>query len=157
MGSSDEDRRALIRAYRLLKQRPRSTAEISKHLERLDFDVETISRTLESLSSFGELDDRAFAAAWTDSRMRFRPRSKWLIRRELEEKGIDAELAQDTTEGIDDYSTAKELARRRSGQLRGLDETTLTRRLMRYLITRGYDRGTSSRVVIELLSEDSSS
>ena len=157
MGSSEEDRKALISAYRLLKQRPRSRTEISRHLERLEFDPDTISRTLDSLVSFGEIDDRAFASAWTDSRMRFRPRSKWLIRRELEEKGVDAELAQNATEDIDDYSTAGELARHRASHLHGLDRTTFTRRLMSYLVSRGYNRGISSRVVIELLSEDSSS
>ena len=157
MGSPDQNRRALISAYRLLKQRPRSRAEIARHLERLEFDSDTISKTLDSLASFGEIDDRAFASAWTDSRMRFRPRSKWLIRRELEKKGIDAELAQDATESIDDYSTARELARHRANQLRGLDRTTFTRRLMNYLVSRGYDRGTSSRVVIEVTAEDSSS
>jgi regulatory protein len=157
MRRSQEDRKALASAYRLLKQRPRSRAEISRHLERLEFDADTISRTLDSLVSFGEIDDRAFASAWTDSRMRFRPRSKWLIRRELEDKGIDAELAQNATEDIDDYHTAREIARHRANQLQGLDRTTFTRRLMRYLVSRGYDRGTSARVVIELLSEDSSS
>ena len=105
----------------------------------------------------GHVDDRAFASAWADSRLRFRPRSKWLIQRELEQKGIDAELASNATEDIDDYATAKELAQRRASQLHGLDRATFTRRMLRYLASRGYDRGTSSRVVIELLSQDSAS
>ena len=157
MGSSEERRKALVSAYRLLKQRPRSSAEISRRLERLGFEADVVAKTLDALVSAGELDDRAFASAWTDSRMRFRPRSKWLIRRELEDKGIDSALAQDATEGIDDYSTAQELAQRRASRLRGLDRTTFIRRLTRYLASRGYDRGTSSRVVMEILSKNSPS
>jgi regulatory protein len=157
MGSPEERRRALASAYRLLKQRPRSRAEIARHLEHLDFDADTISDALNALASAGYVDDREFASAWTDSRLRFRPRSKWLIRRELEEKVIDAEVAQNATEDIDDYSTAREVAQHRASQLHGLDRATFTRRMMRYLASRGYDRGTSARVVIELLSKDSAS
>lgn len=157
IGPQEERRKALISAYRLLKQRPRSTAEISRHLERLEFGADTISATLETLGSHGELDDRAFACAWTDSRMRFRPRSKWLIQRELESKGVDAHLAQDATENIDDYAAARELAQRRARQLHELDRATFIRRLTRYLASRGYDRGITTRVVMEMLPKDSTS
>jgi len=147
----EERRKALIAAYRLLKQRPRSRAEISSHLERLEFDADTISETLDALASYGELDDRAFASAWVDSRMRFRPRSKWLIQRELRDKGIAPELARDSTEDIDDYASARELAQHRASQLQGLDRATFIRRLTRYLASRGYDRGTTTHVVMEIL------
>jgi regulatory protein len=157
MGSLEERRKALASAYRLLKHRPRSCREITRHLEHLGFDAATISDALDALASAGYVDDHEFALAWTESRLRFRPRSKWLIRRELEEKGIDAEVAQNVTEDIDDYATAKDLAQHRASQLHALDRATFTRRMLRYLASRGYDRGTSSRVVIELLSKDSTS
>jgi len=156
MASPEDRRKALNRAYGLLKHRPRSSAEVSAHLAQLGYDAETVSATLDTLAAAGHINDEAFALAWTDSRLRFRPRSKWLIRRELESKGIDADTALNATDGVDDYATALQLARRRAPLLRGLERPTFVRRLMRFLASRGYDRSVCTQVVMEVLNEDSS-
>jgi len=157
MASPEDRRKALNRAYGLLKHRPRSSAEVAAYLERLGYDDETVSATLAALAAAGHIDDEAFALAWTDSRLRFRPRSKWLIQRELESKGIDADTALKATDGVDDYATALQLARRRAQQLRGMDRPTFVRRLMRFLASRGYDRAVCTRVIMEVLNDASPS
>lgn len=146
--------KALARAYRALAIRPRSELEIRQSLRRWGFAEDTAQEVVSRLKDQGLLDDQAFAESWTKSRMRFRPRSKHLIRRELTRKGISHEEAAEATGGIDDDETALALARQRILRLKGIDRETLVRRLASYLQTRGFSRSTVTRTIATVLAED---
>ncbi|MBN1857245.1 MAG: RecX family transcriptional regulator [Dehalococcoidia bacterium] len=117
------------------------------HLHTAGFDDEVVEETLASLTAQGFIDDHEFAAAWAESRMTFRPRSKRLIAKELIDRGVDETAADNATEDIDDESTATALALRRAGMLQDVDKEVFMRRLTRYLASRGYDYGTIGRAV----------
>ncbi len=153
MDSEPERYKALSLAYDLLAGRQRSEAEMRAHLRRSDIDDATIDDTVATLARQGLLDDKAFAAAWTEGRQSSRPRSRRLLNRELRSKGVDNETAVDATQAVDDDATAADLARRRAPLLRGLDRATAMRRLSDYLLRRGFDGEIVRRAVRTALTD----
>jgi len=157
MEPDPQHRRALSLAYEFLAGLQRSEAEMRAYLRRWDIEDATADDTVAALARQGLLDDRSFAAAWTESRLSSRPRSRRLLHRELRGKGVDDEIASEATQAVDDESTATELARRRAHVLRGLDRGTAVRRLSDYLLRRGFDGDTVRRAVRDALSGDDDS
>ena len=153
MTSDDESKRALSRAYRLLSLRGRSEEEIRRSLRRAGFGASAIEAAVAHLLHQGLINDRSFAADWTQSRTQSRPRGRRLIEHELRAKGVSAEDAAAATSDVDDDATALALAARRARLMRGLDRQTLVRRLSNYLLARGFSRETVSRAVVSVLSE----
>ncbi len=78
-------------AARFLEVRSRSVYEVRRHLIAAAFTPELVEGAITRLAELGMLDDRAFAAAWVESRDRARPRGRTALRRELVLKGIDRE------------------------------------------------------------------
>ena len=81
-------------ALRLLSVRSRSIREMKDRLEAKGFSGEEISVCIRSLQERGLLDDRAFAAAFVRDRVRLSPRSPYVLKRELRERGISPDLAE---------------------------------------------------------------
>jgi regulatory protein len=156
MEPGPEHRRALSLAYDYLAGRQRSEAEMRAYLRRSGVDDATVDDAVAVLAGQKLLDDRAFAAAWTESRQSSRPRSRRLLNRELRGRGVGDEIASEATQAVDDESTAVDLARRRTHLLRGLDRGTAVRRLSDYLLRRGYDGETVRKAVRAALSGDDS-
>ncbi len=154
MTSQSGREKALGRAYRVLGARPRSEEEMRRRLRHSGVEEATIEEVIAHLKSVKLLDDQTFAANWTQSRMRSRPRSKRLVQRELTEKGVSSETADEATRDIDDDDTALALATRRVELLRGLDRKTRMRRLSNYLLGRGFGRDTITRTLTAVLNNE---
>ena len=82
----------LAAAARFLETRPRSIAEVRRHLTAAAYPAGLVEGAIGRLTELGMLDDRAFAQAWVESRDRARPRGASTLRRELALKGIDREI-----------------------------------------------------------------
>ena len=83
-------------------------------------------------------DDLAFAQFWKDNRLSFRPKSKRLIKRELRDKKVAAEIIEQVTNDIDDDQIAYNLGASRLPSLAHLDYRDFYRRLSSYLAYRGF-------------------
>ena len=92
---SEDDliQRAVLAGLRFISYRPRSREEVRRRLGRR-FGVATVEQ--------GYLDDVAFARSWCESRVAHRTRSAALIRRELLERGVGREVAEEAVAGLDD-------------------------------------------------------
>jgi regulatory protein len=152
MTSEDERQQALVRAYRLLAIRSRSEQEMRRSLGRADFGEAAIEEAISELHRRGLLNDGEFASEWAESRMHSRPRGRRLIEHELRTRGVEEEHVAAATSGIDDDTTALELAKRRARLMQGLDRQTFVRRLSNYLRARGFSGETISRAVTAVLS-----
>ncbi|MBN1151658.1 MAG: regulatory protein RecX [Dehalococcoidia bacterium] len=152
MNPDDESKKALARAYRILSVRARSEEEIRRALSRAGFGEQAVDAAVSRLREQGYIDDHTFAADWTRSRAESRPRSKWLIERELAERGVSQEDAAAATSELDDEATALALATRRARFMKGLDRHTCVRRLSHYLLSRGFSGETVSRAVASALA-----
>jgi len=80
-------------ALRLLSVRARSSYELRSRLLEKGFPRQEVSSAVAWLQERGYLNDQEFAAAYVRDRVRFSPRSHFLLKRELGEKGVDADVA----------------------------------------------------------------
>ena len=148
-GSDDLIERATQAGLRLISYRPRTGEEVRRRLERR-FAPATVAQALERLEEQGYLDDAAFAGLWRESRETHRPRSAALIRRELVEKGVSREVAQEAVAGLDDDASAYRAGQGRLRSLQGLDYVAFRRRLESYLKRRGFGGSVTRRTVARL-------
>ena len=112
---------------------------------------------LDRFTEVGLIDDAAFARAWVSSRQSGRGLARRALSAELRAKGVDAEVAAEAVEAVDDddeRETARRLVDRKVGAMRRLDRATATRRLMGMLARKGYNGGLAAAVVREALDAD---
>ncbi|MCH7768343.1 MAG: regulatory protein RecX [Nitrospinae bacterium] len=152
----EELRKAREAAHRLLARRARSVAEIKSKLAERRFSPAVIRRTVERLASVGYLDDTAFARSHARYLMEARPMGRRRLSWELSRKGIEKGLVEEAVEevwaGRSEREVAREVAMRRLEAYRGLDETTVRRRLKGYLERRGFPHGDIVTILREISS-----
>jgi regulatory protein len=128
-------------ALRYLDYRPRSQTELKQRLARRGFDEETVAATLSRLQELGLVDDLAFARFWQENRQAFSPRSRWLVRRELKQKGVADEVIEKVLANADDEDGAYRAAMTRARKLPASDYEGFRKRLGDYLKRRGFGYG----------------
>jgi regulatory protein len=125
-------------AYYYLSYRQRSEGEIRQWLHKRGFSNDVAEKTIAKLREQNLSDDLAFAQFWKDNRLSFRPKSKRLIKRELRDKKIEAEIIEQVTKDIDDEQIAHKLGASRLPALAHLDYPHFYRSLSSYLAYRGF-------------------
>ena len=138
---ADLFQRCLNAAFHLLSYRPRSQAELSQRLHRRGFDGDNVAAVLARLKEQGLVDDLAFAQFWKDNRESFRPRSQWLTRLELRQKGVAEEIINRVAAQVDDEDSAYRAAIVKARRLPTADYDGFRRRLGQYLKRRGFGYG----------------
>ena len=138
MADSNSLQGCLNAAYYYLSYRPRSEAEIRQWLHRRSFANEVAEKAIAKLREQNLSDDFTFAQFWTDNRLSFRPKSKRLIKKELRDKKVAAEIIEQVTKDIDDEAIAYKLGSSRVATLAHLDYPDFYRRLSSYLAYRGF-------------------
>jgi regulatory protein len=138
LAKSDRYERCLRVALNLLSYRPRSVTEVRGKLRDRGFDPQTLDLVLEALKARRLLDDSAFAEFWTGNRQAFSPRSRRMVRSELQKKGVAGETAAQAVESIDDERGAYQAAVDRVKSFRWSDRDQFRRRLGGYLQRRGF-------------------
>ena len=146
---SDQTRRASASAIRHLARRPRTEAEVRAHLRR-KFPHDVVEQVIQDLSEQDLIDDAKFAQLWTESRLRAKPRSAWLVKRELINKGVASHIADDAVSDCDDAQNAHRAAAAYSRRLHGADYETFHRRLYGYMGRRGFSASISRSVISSL-------
>jgi regulatory protein len=126
-------------AYYYLSYRPRSEGEIRQWLHKRGFANEVAEKAIGKLREQNLSDDFTFAQFWKDNRLSFRPKSKRLIKKELRDKKIAAEIIEQVTQDIDDEEIAYKLGSSRLPSLVHLDYPDFCRRLSSYLAYRGFN------------------
>jgi len=108
-------------------------------------------------TSAGMIDDRAFARLWVIDRVEHHPLARAIVARELQEKGIPANMADAAL--ASEYPPALErelivrLARERYERLRGVDPEARARRTIGFLTRKGFAFSLVSAVVRRLERE----
>jgi len=125
-------------AYYYLSYRPRSEGEIRQWLHKRGCSNDVADKTIAKLREQNLSDDLTFAQFWKDNRLSFRPKSKRLIKRELRDKKIEAEIIEEVTKDINDEEIAYRLRSGRLPALAHLDYPHFYRRLSSYLAYRGF-------------------
>lgn len=137
------------RAVDALARRARSRADLGRWLREREFAAPDIEAVLDRLVDLGLLDDHAFARGYARTRLApgrgFGPRrvAAELSRRGVARSVVDAVLAElaDDTGASDERTAARAVAARRAKSLRGLAPEVARRRLVAFLVRRGFGQG----------------
>ena len=78
-------------AVQFLANRPRSVAEIRRHLRGKRYDDEAVDGAIDKLRAQRYVDDLDFAKYWVEQRSRFRPKGDRALVSELSSKGVARE------------------------------------------------------------------
>ena len=150
------DPEAVARAVclRALTGAPKTRKQLADLLVKRGVPDEAAETVLDRFTEVGLIDDAAFARAWVNSRQAGRGLARRALGAELRAKGVDAEVAAEAVDLIDDDDervAARRLVDRKVPAMRRLDRATATRRLMGVLARKGYNGGLAAAVVREAL------
>lgn len=139
-GSDEELHAAARKAMNLLLYRDRSIKELRERLTEAGFSSEAVGAAMEYVSSFGYLNDRRYAENYVYS-MRTK-KSKAVIIRELEDKGIDDNLIEEAAAELEDDESERiyQMLVAKAGDPHKMDDREL-RRMFGYIGRKGFSSG----------------
>ena len=143
---------AYQRAVRFLSYRPRTRAEVRRNLEKHGTPPSVLEAVLERLQENGLLDDAAFARAWVENRLTFRPRGAGILRQELRQRGVPEEIIEAVLENSlpDETDLAYRAGQKRLRRLRHLPRQEFRQKMGAYLARRGFSYDAASEAVRRL-------
>ena len=127
--------------------------QLAKILEKREIPDEIANVVLDRFTEAQLIDDAAFARAFVNSRLAVSGKSRSVIARELKQKGVSAEDAQEALSIIDselEDKTAYSVAKKRYQQLSTLAPEVRRRRLMGFLMRRGFSSSLTTRILRDL-------
>jgi regulatory protein len=145
----EQTEQAKKNAIRFVSYRPRSVYEVQTHLQKKNFEEETIDFVVEYLTKLDLLDDVAFARYWVEQRETFRPRSRFALGQELRQKGINRGIIEDVLEDVDETAAARRAVEKKAPRWAGLPEDAFKEKMAGFLQRRGF----SYEVIRETLEE----
>lgn len=160
----DDPEIVLAAALRFLEVRQRSIAEVRRRLTQTGYRSELIDGAIKKLLGLGILDDASFAQTWVESRDRANPRGERALRRELQVKGIDRTIVDDSMQARrpepgaaddPDMAAAEALMRRHASALARIgDPRTRRQRAYALLARHGFDSEIASTVAARVTGGD---
>lgn len=148
--SKDEIEAAYQRALTFISYRPRSIQETRNRLKKQEFPEPVIEAALTKLEEKQFLDDAKFAREWVENRAAFKPRSCFVLRRELFQKGISADLIESALSDIDDLKMAYKAAEKKAHRFSRLDQEKYQKKLSTHLASRGFLYSISAEVSLAM-------
>ena len=157
---ADADPAAVARAIvlRQLTNSPKSRLQLARKLAERNVPDDVAEAVLDRFEEVKLVDDADFADMWVQSRSQSRKLAKGALRRELADKGIDAETAAGALEQLsdaDEESAARELVQRKLRGATGFGDRAerdkTMRRLASMLARKGYQPSQAFRIVGEVL------
>jgi len=148
--SQDEFEKAYQKALYIISYRPRSTKEVKERLYRLEIPRILVQGILDKLHEKQFLNDRTFAIEWVENRCAFKPRSRYLLRRELFLKGISEDIIDQSLESVDDLEMAYKAANKKIHRFIHLDQEIFRKKLLAFLSYRGFQYSISAEVCQKL-------
>ena len=139
-------------AVGFLATRPRSIAEIRRHLHGKRYDDAAIDAAIDRLRAQRYVDDLDFAKYWVEQRSRFRPKGDRALVSELTSKGVARETINAALGELPPESEADRARRalaRPAARWRSLDPTERKRKIHAYLVARGFGYDVIEEVIAE--------
>jgi regulatory protein len=142
-------------AVNYLSYRRRSAKEIRDHLLRKGFDRESCEKVIRGLQSAEMINDKEFARSFVKDRLLRKPVGLALLRQQLLAKGIPSGTAEEVLEELvsarDQQNAAVELLKQRMRlahrSLSGLDDVKRKKRLIDFLLRRGFSYDVTMKTI----------
>lgn len=143
---------------RQLTMAPRSRKQLAEKLAERDVPADVATAVLDRFEEVQLIDDAEFARMWVRSRSQTRALARGALKRELADKGIDGDMADQALNQLtpeDELESARELIRRKIRPDWNLGDRLVrdkhVRRLVAMLARKGYPPSMAFRVVNEEL------
>ncbi|HUD44057.1 MAG TPA: RecX family transcriptional regulator [Patescibacteria group bacterium] len=163
--------RYLLSAYRFLNYRLRSEKEVRDNLLKKKASPEVIEKIISKLKEQRFLNDETFARMWVESRSRTKPRSHYLLKLELRQKGINDEIIEkilnneqrakskdeiffSEKEIPSDIELAKSLVEKKIKKYKGLQRQEIYQKLGGVLGRKGFSWCIIKRCIDDALDEE---
>lgn len=135
----DLERKAKLRAMRLLERMDRTEAQLRRKLREDAYPEDVIDAAIQYVASFGYIGDAGYARRFVQSRQQ--SKSKREIREALMQRGVSKELIdQALEEGYEDVDESEAICRLL--RKRHFDAETATdvekKKMMSYLLRKGF-------------------
>lgn len=155
---SSKRENVFYQAQDILSRRDHSEHEVRQKLFKKGFSVEDIDEAITQLKERKYLDDARFAEAFVRNALMMRPVGpRWLILK-LQEKRIATELIEPAVYGQLDSDKEEQLAQEAAEKWartkKTADPEKNRQRLLRHLISRGFDYEISQNALEEALAKD---
>lgn len=140
-------------ALRALARRAHARLDLRRRLLQKQHPPAAVDGALHRLSAAGLIDDVRFALDYATAKAR-RGRGPARLVRDLQAQGVDRGVAEEAVrtslaaDGLDVSGRVRELAQKRAKQLAGLPPQVRKRRLMAFLMRRGF-QGADIRGLVE--------
>lgn len=148
--------RAIV--LRQLTSSAKSRLQLSRKLAERNIPEDVAEAVLDRFQEVRLIDDAEFAEMWVRSRSQSRKLARGALRRELADKGIDADTAAAALERLsdaDEEAAARQLVERKLRTGTDLSDRAerdrTTRRLASMLARKGYQPAQAFRIVAEVL------
>jgi regulatory protein len=145
-------------ALNFVSYRPRSSKEVLDRLSRRNYERELACQVIDMLKDQRLLNDAEFARMYVRDRLKGKPMGRSLLRKKLMEKGISFQLSdrvlKEYVTDEDEEAAAKALLVRKlktsAGRFSKMDALTRQKRLMDYLVQRGFSFEIASKTARSL-------
>jgi regulatory protein len=143
-------------ALRSLNRRAHARLDLRRRLLQKQHPAPAVDQVLERLGATGLIDDTRFAFDYAAAKAR-RGRGPARLVRDLQAQGVERRVAEEAVrrslaaEGVDPGETVRALVEKRAKQLAGLAPMVRKRRLVAFLVRRGF-AGSEVRAAVEALS-----
>jgi len=143
-------------AVGFLATRPRSVAEIRRHLHGKHYDDTAIDGAIDRLRAQRYVDDLDFAKYWVEQRSKFRPKGDRALVSELTNRGVARETIDIAMGELPPESEAERALRaiaRPSARWQTLEPSERRRKIHAFLAGRGFDYEVIEEVIAKRAPE----
>lgn len=154
----DTLQQSYTKVIRYLSYRMRTKQEIYDYLVKNEVDQEHITQIIEKLIERKLLDDRAFAQAFVNTRIQTTHKGPGLIKQELMQKGVNAEIATEAVAQLEDdlqYEKALKIAKKRLRQSNKHSQQKQLQNIRANLMRNGFSHEVIQNVIADVSIESS--
>ena len=142
-------------AMNMLAMRDHASQELREKLLKRDFLPDAVDELIAKLQKSKLLNDEEFAHRYVRAHRERRKLSRSVLRRELNKKGIPAEIISDAVDEVDgEEDLAREVAAKKAASTSRLAYEVRERRILGMLARRGFSSSICIKVTREVLAED---
>ncbi|WP_235780430.1 regulatory protein RecX [Sinomonas notoginsengisoli] len=140
---------------------PRSRLQLERKLRDRNVPMEVAAALLDRFEDVGLVDDAEFARMWVRGRGEAKSLGRSALRRELNEKGITGDLAEEALEELTPDAEEESARRLLARRVRPFDRTDPAardkelRRLVGLLARKGHSPGSAFRLAAQVIDADS--
>lgn len=142
MSTIDEDKTSeegFATAVKYISYRPRTEQETRERLLKR-YSAHTVEAIITRCHDNNFLNDQKFSELWVESRINSKPKSAFMIRRELISKGVSQQIAEEAVQSVDDNVNALSAADKKTRSINHLPRDKFIKKLTDHLLRKGFGR-----------------